>query len=221
MEFYVFACRNNTGQKMYIPPPYLETRRDILIGAIRARSFGTLITTGAAGIRLSHVPFAVTGPQSAPVLIAHLARANPQWQDAAAQPEAVAAFLLDDGYISPNWYPTKKETGKVVPTWNYVAVEARGAIEWVDSAKELLDLVNVLTDRHEQDRPQPWSTADAPADYTAGLLRGIVGLRLHVRELTGAWKLDQKKRASDRAGAAAGLDQDAANPALAKLMRSI
>jgi transcriptional regulator len=176
-----------------------------LLEAIRARSFGTLITVGREGVGLSHVPFGVVEAGGRAVLIGHLARGNPQWREMAAGSEAVASVLVDDSYISPGWYPSLAETGRVVPTWAYVAVEARGHLEWVQEGAGLVELVALLTARHEDGRAAPWRMEDAPADYVAGLMRGIVGFRLHVRALTGAWKLDQQKGAADRAGAARGV----------------
>ena len=205
---------------MYVPAPFQEHRREILLAAIEARTLGALVTAGAGGIRVSHLPFAIAGRAGEEVLVAHLARANPQWRDIAAGAQAVASFLLDDAYISPSWYPSKAETGKVVPTWNYVAVEARGAVELVEDAPALRTHVDELTARHEAGRPAPWSTADAPVDFTAALLSAIVGIRLHVSELTGAWKLGQNKRAPDRAGAADGLAAEVRTQALAAMMRA-
>jgi transcriptional regulator len=209
---------------MYVPPPYQEARRDVMLAAIAARSFGTLITAGtagAAGLKITHVPFALIGDFDAETLIAHVARSNPQWKDIADGAETVASFLVDDAYISPGWYPSKAETGKVVPTWNYVAVEVRGTAAVVEDQSQLLELVNVLTARHERGRSAPWSTEDAPADYTKALLRGIVGVRLHINELTGAWKLDQKKHMDDRLGAAERLSSETPAKELAALMRNL
>jgi transcriptional regulator len=190
---------------MYIPVAYEENRREVLLEAIRARSFGTLITAGARGVQISHIPFGVVEGDGGAVLIGHLARSNPHWREMTRRTQAVASFLVDDCYISPSWYPSKAESGKVVPTWNYVAVEARGEVELVQSGPALAALIEALTARHEQGRAQPWSMGDAPADYTEALMRAIVGVRLRVRGLVGAWKLDQKKRAADRAGAARGV----------------
>ena len=205
---------------MYVPKPYQETRREVLIEAIEARSFGTLITHGQNGIGLSHLPFAVDESSGELELICHVARPNVQWHDLAGGGEAVASFLLDDAYISPGWYPTKAETGRAVPTWNYVAVEARGHAELVETGPELLLLVEKLTKRHESGRSMPWSTSDAPTEFTAGLLRAIVGIRLRVRDLRGAWKLDQKKRPVDRIGAASGLDAEVGGKSIANRMRT-
>ena len=204
---------------MYVPEPYQEQRREVLVEAIKARSFGTLITTGARGVNVSHIPFAVVENRGETTLVAHLARANPQWRDVAAGGnEAVASFLLGDAYISPGWYPSKAETGRVAPTWNYVAVEARGSVELIEDGPGLLDLVERLTQRHEADQPAPWSVAEAPGPYMDALLRAIIGLRLRVRELTGAWKLDQKKSAEDQAGAARGLSERFGDNIIARLM---
>jgi transcriptional regulator len=204
---------------MYIPEPYQERRREVLVEAIKARSFGTLITLGARGVDISHIPFALVEDVGETTLVAHLARANPQWRDVAtSRNEAVASFLIGDAYISPGWYPSKTETGRVVPTWNYIAVEARGNIELVEDAPSLRDLLERLTQPHEADQPAPWSLADAPGPYLDALLRAIVGVRLRVRQLTGAWKLDQKKSAEDRAGAARGLSERFGDNVIARLM---
>lgn len=200
---------------MYVPLPYQEMRREVLLAAIEARSFGTLISAGAGEVQLSHLPFVLHGDAGEELLVAHLARSNPQWRDLAAGTEAVASFLVDDGYISPGWYPSKAENGRVVPTWNYIAVEVRGRAEVVETGPELLEFIDLLTARHEQGRATPWSTADAPTEFTAALLGGIVGVRLRIAELTGVWKLDQQKRADDRAGAARGLAEEARTRALA------
>jgi transcriptional regulator len=206
---------------MYVPKPYEETRHNVLVQAIEARSFGTLITYGANGIALSHVPFVTEQNGDSLFLLAHVARANPQWHDVGEGAEAVASFVLDDAYISPSWYPTKAETGKAVPTWNYVAVEARCSAVLVESGPELFALVEKLTQRHESNRPEPWSTADAPPDFTAALLRAIVGIRLEVKSLKGAWKLDQKKPPMDRSGAALGLRFEQGGQGISELMLSL
>jgi len=133
----------------------------------------------------------------------------------------VASFVLEDAYISPGWYPSKQEGGRVVPTWNYIAVEARGAARLVEEPGEVAAIVDGLTAIHEAGRRPPWSVADAPADYVAGLLKGIVGVALRVDRLTGAWKLDQKKSAADRQGAALALRGEGGNALLAARMESI
>lgn len=203
---------------MYVPKPYQEHRQDVLLDAIRARSFGTLISENDGRIELTHIPFAVTEIEGRVHLVAHLARANGHWRTIDESREVVVSFLVDDGYISPSWYPSKAETGKVVPTWNYVAIEARGRPRIIDDACGLLRLVELLTDRHESERSAPWSTDDAPTEFTAALLNHIVGIEIGIETLTGAWKLDQKKKAPDRRGASTGLSHEPRGKSLSMLM---
>jgi transcriptional regulator len=138
------------------------------------------------------------------VLYGHLARANPQGREPASG-AALAIFSGPDAYVTPSWYATKRETGRVVPTWNYVAVHAYGTAEFFDEADRLLAVVTRLTERHEGARPAPWAVGDAPAEFVAGQLRGIVGLRLPIARLVGKRKMSQNRSAADRAGVAAGL----------------
>lgn len=203
----------------YVPTPYVENRIDILLTAIKERSFGSLITVGIDGIQVSHIPFVPTLRQAGEcILLGHLAQPNDQWKKVNDEVEAVARFVIDSAHISPSWYPSKAVTGKMVPTWNYIAVEARGKIEVVEEPAALLAILDALTDRHEADRPAPWSISDAPEEFTAAMLRGIVGVKLHVREIKGAWKLDQKKFEIDRNGAAMGLAQNGDTSRMAKYM---
>lgn len=190
---------------MYIPPPYRETRQPVLLAAIAARSFGTLTSVGPEGIQLSHIPFVVRGDGDHVELVAHLARSNPHWRSLKDNADAVISFLVDDAYISPGWYPSKQESGRVVPTWNYVIVEARGTVQCLEAASDVRTIVDDLSRRHEEERLLPWSVDDAPVDYLDTLLRGIVGIRMRPQTIVGAWKLDQSKREGDRQGAARGL----------------
>jgi transcriptional regulator len=135
-----------------------------------------------------------------------LSRGNPQGVEDGAQ--ALAIFLGPDAYVSPSWYPTKRETGKVVPTWNYVAVHAYGQLRTFDDPERLLDLVTRLTARHEGPRTQPWAVADAPADFIQSQLKGIVGLELPIERLEGKWKMSQNRPAQDCAGVVDGLDRE-------------
>lgn len=190
---------------MYVPPAFQETRPDILHAAIRATGLAILVTTGPDGLIASHVPLLLdpdTGAQG--TLHGHLARANPQ---ARATGEALAIFPGPDAYITPSWYATKQQDGKVVPTWNYVAVHATGPMEWYDGPQRLHDLVTRLTAHHEAPRGKPWAVADAPADYVAGMLRGIIGFSIAIARLEGKWKLSQNRPPADRAGVVAGLTE--------------
>src|SRR6266849_4152927 len=161
---------------MYLPKAFEEDRLPVLHDFIRSCGLATLVTVTAGGPVASHVPMlldAETGERG--TLLAHVARANGQWRDTIAGTKALAIFNGPDAYVSPSWYPSKQETGKVVPTWNYIAIHAYGEPEFFDDAQRLRALVARLTERQEAGRPRPWSIADAPEDYIAGQLRAIVG----------------------------------------------
>ena len=136
-------------------------------------------------------------------LYGHIARANPQWKTDAG--EAMAIFMGPDAYVTPSWYATKQETGKVVPTWNYIAVHAYGPVEFFDEPERLLEAVTRLTRLHEADRPEPWAVTDAPADFIEAQLRGIVGVRLPIIRLDAKRKMSQNRNEADRAGVVRGL----------------
>ncbi len=191
---------------MYIPTQFREADIPTIHAAIRAAGLATLVTTGADGIMATPLPL-LLDPEPAPhgTLLGHVARANPQWRRSTANVEALAMFAGPDAYISPSWYATKRATGKVVPTWNYVAVHAYGHVEFIDDPAWLLGLVTRLTERHEGGRDTPWAVADAPAEFTQAQLKGIVGVRLTIARLEGKWKMSQNRTAEDRAGVVEGL----------------
>lgn len=201
---------------MYTPAAFAVTDREVLRDTIRALGAGDLVTVGPAGIESTVVPFLVD--DEATTLTAHLARANPQWRTADRTVNALVTFRGPDGYVSPAWYPSKQAHGKVVPTWNYVTVQARGRLVVHDDPAWVRAFVARLTDRHEQHREQPWSIDDAPGDFIDGLVRTIVGVEIEVTELTGKWKLSQNRPEADRAGVIDGLDRLGAS-ALAEVMR--
>jgi transcriptional regulator len=192
---------------MYLPAHFTEDRTDVLHDMIRQAGLATLVSLTPDGLIASHVPLLLE-PDPAPygTLIGHLARPNPQARGPIG--EALAIFHGPDGYITPSYYATKRETGKVVPTWNYVAIHAYGTLSFIDDAAELLALVTKLTDRHETPRAQPWAVSDAPADFVRGMLKGIVGFRLPITRLEGKVKMGQNRPEADRAGVVAGLTAD-------------
>lgn len=194
---------------MYLPDNFKETDVAALHETIRRIKFGTLVTLGSKGLIASHVPMLIE-PEPAPfgTLIGHVARANPHWQEASAEIEALAIFLGPNAYVSPSLYATKRKTGKVVPTWNYVAVHAYGPVRFYDDAARLLDLVTRLTDAHEAHRQERWRVSDAPADYTRGMLKAIVGFELPIARLEGKWKMNQNRPAEDVPGIVEGLSRD-------------
>lgn len=182
---------------------------------IRAASLPVLVSPTANGLAATHLPLTLlTGPDR---LIGHVARANPHWREVDPAGRSLAIFTAAEGYVSPSWYATKVETGKVVPTWNYQAVHVTGRLEIVEDAAPLLEIVSQLTDRFEKPRARPWAVTDAPPDYIAMQLRGIVGVVLHIETLEGKAKLSQNKSAADRDGVEKGLESE--NPALAAAMR--
>jgi len=188
---------------MYIPDHFREDRTDVLLDAVRRIGFATLVTEG---LEANHLPMLLQDAGGVPVLRGHVARANPVWKK--GEGEALAIFLGPHAYVSPNWYPSKAETGKAVPTWNYLTVHAKGAIRWMQDADWLKSHVGELSAAHEAGRPQPWSIADAPASYIDSMVRGIVGFELTVVMLEGKWKLSQNRDAADHAGARDGLARD-------------
>ncbi|WP_043840040.1 FMN-binding negative transcriptional regulator [Muricoccus aerilatus] len=190
---------------MYVPPAFRTDDPSALHGVIREARLANLVTATAEGLMATPLPLFLV-PDEGPhgTLYGHLARANPQWKQAPVGP-AMAIFAGPDAYITPSWYATKREHGKVVPTWNYVAVHAYGAAEFFEDPARLLDAVRRLTELHEGGRPAPWAVSDAPADFIRAQLRGIVGLRLPIERIEGKRKMSQNRSAEDRAGVAAGL----------------
>lgn len=190
---------------MYTPPAFrLEDLADIHDAMRQARS-ATLVTATTDGLLGTPLPMLID-PREGPygTLYAHLARANPQWRQTPTV-EALAIFNGPEAYISPSWYATKQETHKVVPTWNYVAVHAYGPAEFFEDPERLHGVITRLTDLHEGPRTQPWAVSDAPTDFVASQLKGIVGLRMPITRLEGKRKMSQNRNAADRAGVIRGL----------------
>ena len=193
---------------MYLPDHFDERRPEVLLALLRSHPLGLLITQDAQGeMTANSVPFVLDAdPAGGPgILRAHVARANPLWRAARGDLDSIVVFQGEQAYISPSFYPSKAEHGKVVPTWNYVMVQARGRLRVVDDAAWLHAFVTRLTDRHEAPRAQPWAVADAPDDYIATMLRAIVGIEIVLSSLMGKWKVGQNRSAADRAGVARGL----------------
>ena len=190
---------------MYTPPAFRLDDLPELHAVVRAARLATLVTATEEGLLATPLPLFLV-PDEGPLgtLYGHLARANPQWTRT-PRGEALALFNGPDAYVTPSWYATKQEHGRVVPTWNYVAVQAHGEVEFFDDADRLLDVVTRLTALHESDRPEPWAVTDAPEAFVRSQLKGIVGLRLPVARLEGKRKMSQNRSAEDRAGVAAGL----------------
>ena len=194
---------------MYQPAHFREDRLDVQHALIRAHSLGLLITAGPGGLQANYVPFLVdAGGSERGTLRAHLARANPQLAELAAVAECMIAFQGPQTYISPSLYPTKREHGKVVPTWNYITVHAWGRPQVIDDAAWLRRQVEDLTSHKEDARAAPWQVSDAPEPFVAAQLKGIVGLEIPIARIEGKWKVSQNRPAVDQAGVVAGLRGD-------------
>jgi transcriptional regulator len=191
---------------MYCPAAFRQDDLPSLHAQIQSSGLAIVTSTGAQGLQASHLPLLLEpGEGEFGTLYGHFARANGHWRDLAAGAEALVVFSGADAYAHPGWYPAKAEHGKVVPTWNYIAVHAWGQAEVFDEPERLLELVSRLSDRHEQGRAQPWAVSDAPRDYIDAMLRAIVGFALPIRRVEGKWKLSQNRSANDQTGVRVGL----------------
>ena len=203
---------------MYLPAHFEQRDTGALHALMAEHPLATLVTPGPDGVVADLVPLhRHATADGATELRGHVARANPLWRHADGQPVLVM-FQGPQAYVTPSWYASKPRHGKVVPTWNYTVVQARGTLHAVDDAPWLRDLVGLLTDTHEAPRAQPWAVQDAPDDYVQQMLRAIVGIRIPVDALVGKWKVSQNRDEADRAGVATGLAADAGQDALAQLV---
>lgn len=186
---------------MYVPDHFRESRPEVLHDAVRRIGFATLVT---ADLEANHLPMLLS--DDGKFLRGHVARANPVWKK--GDGEALAIFLGPHAYVTPNWYPSKAQSGKAVPTWNYITVHARGTLRWIQDADWLRAHVTALSNAHESMRDEPWKISDAPTSYIDTLLRAIVGFELPISALEGKYKLNQNRNEADRVGAREGLLRD-------------
>jgi transcriptional regulator len=190
---------------MYVPPAFQEDDREVLRSMIGQARLANLVTATPDGLMATPLPLFLDPDEGERgTLYGHVARANPQWSTPPAG-EAMAIFMGPDAYVTPSWYASKKEHGKVVPTWNYTAVHVYGPVEFFEDADRLFEVVTRLTNLHEGARAQPWSVADAPETFVHGQLKGIVGVSMPITRLEGKRKLSQNRNLADRAGVAEGL----------------
>ncbi|MCA0316411.1 MAG: FMN-binding negative transcriptional regulator [Candidatus Melainabacteria bacterium] len=191
---------------MYIPQSFKEERVEVLHQLIRSNPFGMVISNGEEGPLLTSVPILLNQDDSKfGTLQCHIARANPHWRSIDGQ-KALVVFQGANAYISPNWYPTKEENGMVVPTWNYVMVQARGVARVVDDASWLKKQITTLTNQEESGFSQPWKVSDAPDDYIDGQIKAIIGIEIKIDTLEGKWKVSQNRAVKDRQGVANHFD---------------
>src|SRR5690554_6028428 len=191
---------------MYVPADFDEPRAEVLHELIRKHPFGMLITQGTNGLDANHLPFELDPTHGkAGVLNAHVARANPVWQDISNGDEVLVVFRAADAYVSPNWYPSKHASHRQVPTWNYMVVHAHGRITIRDDERFVRGLVARLTRTHEASQPIPWKMTDSPKEFIDAMLKSIVGLEIEIIRLVGKSKLSQNKDVDDMCGAGEAL----------------
>jgi len=189
---------------MYQPPAFREDRIDVQHALIRAHPLGLLITAGPAGLLANLFPFLLDADSEKGTLRLHLARANPQWKELQAIEECLVVFQGPQDYVTPSWYATKRETGKVVPTWNYATVHVWGRPRVMNDDAWLRRQLDDLTASREGPREEPWKVDDAPAEFVAMQMRAIVGVEIPIARIEGKWKMSQNRPEADRAGVIEG-----------------
>jgi transcriptional regulator len=195
---------------LYLPAYFKESRTEVLHALMRARPLATLVTLCDSGLVANHIPIeTLTEPAPHGLLRGHIARANPLWREHRADSAALAIFHGPQVYISPSFYPSKQETGEVVPTWDYAVVHAHGKLRFVQDTEWLRSLVTRLTNAHEASRRVPWKVGDAPPPYIDKMLSLIVGFELPIVSLTGKWKISQNHPLANRQGVVKGLREAA------------
>ena len=207
---------------MYLPKHFEETDVTVLHQLVTSHPLGALVTMTSRGLDANHIPFLIQ-PQPAPcgTLHGHIARANPLSKDLDRDVDALVIFQGPHAFISPSWYPTKRETGAVVPTWNYVVVHAHGRVKTIDDPAWIRAHVEALTNRHEGSRPEPWKVTDAPADFVDRLAGALIGLEMPIGRLVGKWKVSQNRSPVDQDGVVEGLMREGSEAAaqMAELVR--
>lgn len=194
---------------MFQVAAFREERIDVMHALIRAHPLAVLVTNSNGALEANHLPLLIDPlPSPQGTLRGHVSRANPLWRQLHAN-DALAVFQGPQVYVTPSWYPEKRVSGKVVPTWNYAVVHARGPLIMHDDRDWLRDLVSRLTDQQEAGLPQPWAISDAPADYIERMLGAIVGIEIPISRIEGKWKVSQNRADADRAGVVDGLAQSA------------
>lgn len=209
---------------MYVPPLFAMGEDDEVLAFCAAHPFAALVTQGSSGLYATHLPVILKrAPSGEASFFGHLARANPHWQNTAAGSEALLIFTGPQAYVTPSWYATKKETAKVVPTWNYAAVHVRGHVSWPTDADFLRQNLADLTDRHEAGRDHPWALTDAPDSFVAMQMRAIVGMQFVVASFDAKLKMSQNRPAVDVDGVVAGLSasEDPMDQAVARCVAGI
>jgi transcriptional regulator len=190
---------------MYLPDKFRVEDVPQMHALMRGRPFAALTSAGPLGLYASHLPTVLKDEGAFGVIECHLARPNPHCQELGKVKEALMIFQGPEGYITPNWYPTKAQSGKVVPTWNYAVVHAYGEPQVMDDVQWLRRHVGELTVQQEKNETKPWAVTDAPERYIDVMLRGIIGFRFVISRLEGKWKMSQNRETQDAEGVVKGL----------------
>jgi transcriptional regulator len=201
---------------MYLPPVFAEDDPDRLRDFVRRYPLGTLVTATPNGLDANHIPLLLATPADAGAkLHGHIARANPLWRDVATNAPALVIFHGPNSFISPSWYPSKRENARVVPTWNYAVVHAHGVLRFMDDPAWVRAHVEALTHEHEANRDTPWAVTDAPAEFVDKMVAAVVGLEISITRWSGKWKVSQNRSVADRLGVIAGLEDQASGSSVA------
>ena len=201
---------------MYIPPQFEQPDIEVMHELIRSRPLATLVTLGSNGINANHIPLHLSlTPEPFGVLRGHVARSNPIWSDLDSDIEVLAIFHGPDAYISPSWYATKQDTGKVVPTWNYTVVHAYGSLRIIDDAAWVRAQLEALTNHNEAVFSEPWAVSDAPVDFTEKLIEAVVGIEMVITRLSGKWKVSQNQPPQNQNSVIQGLNASGQTEAIA------
>ena len=192
---------------MYIPNSFRQEDHAQLKNFIADHPLATLVSTSASGLEANHIPFYLVEENGEELLRGHIAKANPLWKEAQDKSQVLVIFQGPESYISPNWYPSKKEHGKVVPTWNYASVHLKGEINFIGDEQWKLNMLNTLTNTAEAQQSEPWQVADAPQDFINRQLAGIVGIEISISSTQGKWKMSQNKSDKDYQAVVEGLSK--------------
>jgi transcriptional regulator len=203
---------------MYQPSAFREERLETLHALIGAHPLATLITSGTDGLIANLVPFLLADTGDKGTLRAHIAKANDQVNALKAGAETLVIFHGPEAYITPSWYASKSEHGRVVPTWNYVVVQVRGTPHVIDDPEWLRTQIGALTSAQESQRPEPWNVSDAPEPFIAGQIQAIIGVEIPIASIEGKWKVSQNRSLADRQGVYEGLQSEGINDDMAKLV---
>ena len=195
---------------MFQPPIFREDRQDVMQELIAAHPFATVVAAATGGLTADHVPLVLKSDADNASLQGHIAANNPLFRETSETFEVLTIFQGPQTYVTPSWYASKQDHGKVVPTWNYVVVHVRGELRFTREPEWLLKHLDDLTGQHESHRDEPWAVSDAPSDFVQRQLRGLVGFEISVRDMQGTWKVSQNKSLKDWKGVKSGLEQEAA-----------